>query len=202
MHSPRKAPSLFVPITGDALCTPFQVPNPVEATPWFARGFHEAAQELVKMVSGSYPDYAAVPIIFMYRHAMELALKGAIWDADEIATATGRTPSGAPGPQTCGHAITPLLPHFRHALKEYGWVWNENKHGSIEDAERLIRELDAVDSGSYTFRYPMKRDGSPSEQTDFVVNVVHFARLLDPVLEGILDFCFHLEDVRYDELSY
>jgi hypothetical protein len=59
-----------------------------------------------------------------------------------------------------------------------------------------------VDSGSYAFRYPMKSDGSPSKQTEFMVNVVHFARLLDPVLEGIFDFCFHLEDVRYDELSY
>jgi hypothetical protein len=63
-------------------------------------------------------------------------------------------------------------------------------------------ELDTVDSGSYTFRYPMKRDGTPSEQTDFVVNVIHFSRLLDPILDGIFNFCFHLEDVRYDELSY
>src|SRR5450432_3239510 len=99
MHLPRKPPSLFALVLGEALCTPFQVPNPVEATPWFARGFHEAAQELVKKVHGNYPDYAALPIIFMYRHATELALKGAIWDADEIAIATGRTPSGAQGPQ-------------------------------------------------------------------------------------------------------
>ena len=201
MHSHRKPPSLFVRVIGDALCTPFQVPNPIEATPWFGRGFHEAAQELVKLVDGSYPDYAAVPIVFMYRHAMELALKGAIWDADDIAAATGRNLSWAPGPQTCGHAMTPLLPYFRHVLKEYGWVWNAAKHGPLEDAERLITELDTVDSGSYTFRYPMKRDGTPSEEADFVVNVIHFARLLDPILEGIFDFCFRLEDVRYAELS-
>jgi hypothetical protein len=119
MHSPRKKPSsLFVLVLGDALCTPFEVPNPIEATPWFARGFHEAAQELVKLARGTFPDYAAVPIVFMYRHAMELALKGAIWDADEIAAATGRSVSGAPGPQTCGHAMTPLLPYFRFVLKE------------------------------------------------------------------------------------
>jgi hypothetical protein len=176
------------------------VENPVEATPYFARGFHESGQELVKKIDGTSPDYAVLPIIFLYRHAVELALKGAIWDADEIARLTRRTASSAPGPKNCGHSLVTLLPFFQHVVGQYAWRWNEATYGSYKNAERLVKELDAVDGGSYKFRYPMKRDGAPSEHMDFAVNVIHFAESLDPVLEGIFDFCFYLEGVRDAEL--
>jgi hypothetical protein len=176
------------------------VENPVEAISYFARGFHEGGMELIENIDGMSPDYAVIPIVFLYRHAMELALKGATWDADDIARATRRTPSCAPSPEKCGHSLVALLPFFRHVIAQFKWQWDEAAYGSYDNAERLITELDAVDAGSYKFRYPMKRDGAPSECADFTVNVVHFAKSLNPVLDGIFDFCFYLEGVRDAEL--
>jgi hypothetical protein len=38
----------------------------------------------------AWPDYAALLVVFLYRHAVELALKGITWNGDEIASRLGR----------------------------------------------------------------------------------------------------------------
>jgi hypothetical protein len=38
----------------------------------------------------AWPDYEALPVVFLYRHAVELALKGIAWKGDEIAGRLGK----------------------------------------------------------------------------------------------------------------
>jgi hypothetical protein len=45
-----------------------------------------------------------------------------------------------------------------------------------------------------SFRYPMKRDGAPSQSTEFGFNVYEFAKMLDPVLDGLRDWAYELDD--------
>ena len=98
----------------------FILENPIEATPWFAAGFHRAGREYVKVIrtnSGNHPDTDILPVVFLYRHAVELALKGLVWNGDEVAQMSNRPLSKSKGPQGDGHDLAPLLTHATHVIK-------------------------------------------------------------------------------------
>ena len=61
----------------------------------------------------------------------------------------------------------------------------------------LITEFNVVDRRSYSFRYPMTKDATPSQNVDFGFNVFRFARLLDPVITGLIDLCDYLDGLRW-----
>ena len=75
---------------------PYMVENVIESTPFFAEGFHQAGQAVVARLRAmkAWPDYEALPVVFLDRHSVELALKGIAWNGDEIAGRLGKPLSG------------------------------------------------------------------------------------------------------------
>jgi len=176
---------------------PYMVENVIESTPYFAEGFHQAGQAVVARLREmeAWPDYEALPVVFLYRHAVELALKGIVWNGDEIAGRLGKPLSGSGGPQKGEHRLGPILKHVDHVQSVFVLHWLNEKI-TWDQTKDVINDLDAVDPGSFAFRYPMKRNGAPSQSAEFGFNVYEFATMLDPVLDGLRDWAYELEDHR------
>jgi hypothetical protein len=66
---------------------------------------------------------------------------------------------------------------------------------SIEEVSRTCTELSELDPGSYTFRYPIDRDGKPMPAIRRRVNLSAFVDELNKVLEDLdtLGFALSVE---------
>lgn len=178
------------------MCFPFELPNPVEATAWFARAFHDSAQREAHELAGrDFADYEALPAVFLFRHAAELYLKSIVWNADKLLAFLNKPTSGAPGPSKANHTLSSWLPYLNHVLQQLELKWDD-KFGPFANVEVTLKQLAAADPGSYSFRYPMKKDGGASHDPEFGFNLVVFARTIDPVLEGLWDISGDLENLH------
>jgi hypothetical protein len=149
-----------------------------------------------ELASRDFADYGAPPVVFLFRHAAELYLKAIVWNGDYLLGFLKKPVSRAPGPKKANHALACWLPYVKRIMTQFGLTWNEEKFGSLSSIETLFKELDREDPGSFSFRYPMKKDGDACHDPEFGFNVVAFAREIDPVLEGFWDLCGDLENLR------
>lgn len=65
--------------------------------------------------------------------------------------------------------------------------------GKIMD---LVRRIEKVDPGSYTFRYPVTSKGSAALPQLFMTNIFVFSEEVESVRDEMAEFCWHLEDIR------
>jgi hypothetical protein len=188
-------PTLFSPNYAHEMCYPFITENAIEAMTWFGRAFHDAAQRETKQLSQSgFPDYAPLPAVYLFRHAAELYLKGIVWNGDKILAFLNMPTSGAPQPDKAKHDLGSWLPYLDHIMQGLSLTWNQEAFGSYADAKAILKELDAVDPGSFSFRYPITRQGKASHASSFGFNVFDMAKVLDPVLEGLWDLAGEIEN--------
>ena len=172
-------------------------PNDLAA---FAAGFHEAGRVLVRKLASSpgYADYEGYPVLFLYRHALELYLKAIVYRGaryaglfDERALSTERFYRS--------HDLVRLLAATREAFRCAGWAGEPDLDNlkSWDDFSALIRTIHGLDPGSYAFRYPMDPHGDPSMPPHLLLNVIAFGRNMDPVLDLLSGAGTGLED-RWD----
>ena len=124
-------------------------------------------------------DNLVWPIVFCYRQYIELALKDVIAEY---------------GPQMeNSHVIEPNW--NTHGLKELWTSYKQIINSTLNEAtadeipeilsiEACIEELDGIDAGSYTFRYPTDKKG---RQIDIPFSSIDLYHLRD-VMEGIYGF--------------
>jgi len=121
----------------------------------YAKGYSRAADRLVEAVEDGrlllHPDNLLYPIVFLYRHAVEIRLKLVIAAAEHFLT--------------CSIDFQWL--HNRHNLHS---LWNRAKElvGEarpdsvglpIGDAERVLLQLHQLDPDGTAFRYSLTKDG-------------------------------------------
>jgi len=60
--------------------------NPINDFAPFAKGYHRAGKRLAKMLaqSPSFPDFEGYPILFLYRHALELYMKAIVYRGAQL----------------------------------------------------------------------------------------------------------------------
>ncbi|MBO1023059.1 hypothetical protein IPV08_24200 [Methylobacterium sp. SD274] len=135
-------------------------------------GYRGAADALVeKTREGSYEkDSLVFPIIFLYRQFIELELKG-------IIASYGRRCDVPPNWQS--HRLDELWKSV-HRIMEYFEI--EDVDGANTAVGEVIREFAAIDPNSFSFRYPVTRDGKPILYGD--VKRVDLLRLKE-VMEGV-----------------
>jgi hypothetical protein len=114
--------------------------------------------------------------LFLYRHYVELYLKALVQDAGEVLNAAPE--------QGDGHRLLPIWNRLRDRLvaldPNSATTW-------LDRAQALITELDTLDPGSFTFRYPVEKTGIPTLAPPRLVDMKHFADViaeLDMVLGG------------------
>lgn len=152
----------------------------------FAAGYHEAGRSLGSKMESSpgYRDYEGYPILFLYRHALELYLKAIVYRGAQL---LGLISDEKLNTEKLwkNHELTVLLPAVEAIFKAMEWEWNFGVSGlkSFDDFRCFIREIEKVDPQSYCFRYPVDRTGEASLPKHFILNVINFGKKMDPVLE-------------------
>lgn len=163
----------------------------------FAAGYHEAGKTLVsKMGSAAgYRDYEGYPILFLYRHALELYLKAIVYRGAQL---LGLISEEKPHTKKLltSHKLTRLLPTIEAIFRAVEWEWDFELIGlrSFDDFADLIKEIEKIDPQSYCFRYPVNTAGEAALPQHFVVNVVTFGKKMDSVLELLSGAVTGLQD--------
>lgn len=135
--------------------------NPRSEFSIYARGYFEAAELLASttMNAPSFPDYAAYPIVFLYRHAIELDLKACIYNSallSHISSKPELDHSLINEHNLCNLAkrakrITDTLFQSDESLKEF-----------MKQVVSATEYIHTIDPQSFAFRYPIQRGGAPS----------------------------------------
>lgn len=116
-------------------------------------GFEYAARYLTENRSkfGATIDQVGLAIFFMQRHRVEIALKAML--------------NGLKAEVPGHHSLRRLWRDVEAAARprsEKDWK------GFARDHADLIDALDAVDSQSFAFRYPVKKDGTPVDRPPYI----------------------------------
>jgi len=135
----------------------------------YAGGYKLAADRLVSQLTehGTHTDYVCIPILFLYRHYVELYLKALLRDVGELLDASEELP-----------LIHPLLPLWRRLRTRLVAFDPGNDSAWNDRAEALVAELDSMDAGSFTFRYPEDREGTVTIKPALAVDIFHFRDVL------------------------
>lgn len=170
----------------------------------YAHAFHKAGQALFERMfeSNGYNDLEGCPIIFLYRHALELYLKAIVLHGETILSINGETLL-ANRSILQRHTLHPFLPLLKRTFDAVGWTWDLDieELKTFEEVEELLRNFDAVDVGSYTFRYPVDTRGNPSVPHHFMVHMPTFCRRMDALLESLEGAVMGLEVTEQEMLE-
>jgi HEPN domain-containing protein len=145
----------------------------------YASGYQEAAKRLFKHVSDTHinQDVLLYPIVYLWRHYVELTLKGLIQSAKRLRK----------------EEVT--FPHTHHLLQLWQVLMpllrsiEPARTADFEPVPEIIRQLDGLDPDSMVFRYPKDRNNQGTLPEDLLhINL----RNLDEVmgrLASFLDAC-------------
>jgi len=156
----------------------------------YALGYREAAKVLVRrLVTDGYGDYDGYPILYLYRHSLELYMKALVYRGASLLGLL----KGA-GPNTTRlferHELSPLISPSRAILSTMKWDLRAAGFESFREFEEFIQLLESIDPKSYAFRYPVDRAGNVSGVKFGTINILAFAEVCDPLLsylEGAVD---------------
>ena len=171
---------------------------------WYfmALGYKHAADDLVDTISSAHrgQEWRAAPVLFLYRHYVELHLKSLLLDAGELLDDQQQVP-----PQ---HYLLVLWKRVRALLLKVESDESDRLSAAAGPAapwllrvDAIVAQLDAVDPSSFAFRYPVDNKGQPSLPPSFrfeAVNVRSVIGELHSVLTSATNGVDYLRDVKRD----
>ena len=146
--------------------------------------------------------HGSVVLNFMNRPASEFSLyAAAFWRGGRLlAVRRGKSVLSIAGEKLVippkaleRHELSSLLEPIRRVFNHMGWISKTNPEGRklFRDFDALVRNVDRLDAGSYTFRYPVDKKDKGLVSHHFGFNVLEFAqqvegaiRLLDGAVTG------------------
>jgi hypothetical protein len=149
-----------------------------------ARSFHTAAKKLAGALehdSGPLTDFNACPVVFMYRHAVELHLKALVLGDGSNFLET--KPDTLSIQKT--HSVSWLAQFVCQIITALKWEMEFRCDGieNFADFKAVIEELSTVDPGSYVFRLPVRAEGQNSAPGRVNLTIGEFGRKMDALLE-------------------
>ncbi|MDP3183375.1 MAG: hypothetical protein Q8M54_11245 [Desulfobaccales bacterium] len=164
---------------------------------YLGEAFHLVAKEAVANLRNDplfglhgspIKDFQAYPIVFLYRHALELYMKAVILIGSPMLAVKGKAKVDRQRLLKT-HSLEVLRGDIERIFEVYEWDWDLGvpHFQSLADFRKTIAEFQAVDAGSYAFRYPINTMGSASLASHFRFNLFEFCEILDGLflaLEG------------------
>jgi len=159
---------------------------------YFAEAFHSVAQEaVVALRQNPYfglegiPifDFRAYPVVFLYRHALELYMKAVVLVGSPMLALKGM--AGVERNKLFQtHNLDTLRQLLERVFEAYEWGWDLGitHFQSLQDFRKTIAELHRVDLLSDAFRYPVSTEGEDLLPSYFRFNVFQFCEILDNLL--------------------
>lgn len=153
----------------------------------YAFAYKDAADGLVEsMAERKVPlDSGIYPLLFLYRHALELQLK--------LMLATARNLTGLNPKNYDKHSLMPMWSELRKLLKDLDPSQPEIE---VIAAHEFIRQLDDVDPDSMAFRYATTRYGKEHLSSVTHINIRHLRDVLNSIflwLKGAYDWLGEME---------
>jgi hypothetical protein len=166
-------------------------------------GYLRGAQILVQNVREEErdQDFLVYPIIFLYRHHIELLLKEVIKRAPYL---IDRELSEVEKRHLENHRLDLLWNDFKPLMGAIEKVadWPELPAQDIEGIDDYIRQISEVDPYSYSLRYAHSKKGDPSLPEHLThINVRNFGELMDRLAEylsGIDAGMGAIEDMKHE----
>ena len=160
----------------------------------YAVSYRNAAHNLVAyreyLGIGSI-DQAACPIIFLFRHAIELYLKGMIYRLARLSICDAEVQTVLPRLWR-EHSLVKLLNMAQPTISGMRHKLPPALRDFAEQDLAFMKALDQIDSGSYTFRYPVASNGKSSLPNLLLTNIFVVAEHADHALDFLNDLCLHL----------
>jgi len=146
----------------------------------YLEGYRRGARFLVEHVVKDRhdQDFLVYPIIFLYRHHIELALKNLILQAPYLLS---QALTKQEDENLLKHRLEWLWRDFKPMLhtiwKAAGWT--PLPEADIEGLEDYIEQLAKMDADSFAFRYAHTKKGQPSLPGVTQINLRHFAETIE-----------------------
>ncbi|WP_186421324.1 hypothetical protein [Bosea sp. CS1GBMeth4] len=152
-------------------------------------GYKRAADHLVKLANANWHEreHLVYPILFNYRHFIELSLKSLI---DEFGPEVGVPANWKT------HDLIVLWEALKRIYEIYGIVERNDEDTAVES---VIKEFAVIDPGSFSFRYPRDTKGNPVSLPQSEVDLAEMANVMEALevyfsgCEGYLD---HIQNSR------
>ncbi len=161
--------------------------------------YHRAARSLVDGFDEKrgYSDLDAYPVVFLYRHALELLIKAVLTIGDGLARFLDK-PELRISNLYSDHSLRRHVAQMKRLFEAVDWADAFEQAGMEKGKfEQVIAEFEKFDPASYTFRYPIKKDGSASlTEKHFCFSPKQFAETLDPILTELSGACIGLEEYK------
>ena len=143
-----------------------------------ARSFHSAAKKLgatLELDANTLNDFNICPVVFMYRHAIELHLKALILGDGGNFLAT--KPDSLSIQKT--HSVSWLAQFVCQIITTLKWESDFKCEGiaNLAEFKAVIEESNSVDPGSYVFRLPVVTSGAGAPSS-----IREYARRMDVLL--------------------
>ena len=148
----------------------------------YARSFHQAAKSLAASFRPDpLVDFDACPVVFMYRHALELQMKALVLGDGGNFLAT--KPDALSVHKT--HSVSWLAQFVVQIVTALKWEKGLKSDGveNVADFKAVIEELNAVDPGSYAFRHPIGQRYSGVQE--FAGKMDALVELLDSIADAL-----------------
>ncbi|HEY9693692.1 MAG TPA: hypothetical protein V6D15_15920 [Oculatellaceae cyanobacterium] len=160
----------------------------------FAKGYKFAANLIAEELIESYnfPYYQAYPVVFLYRHALELQLKSIIYgvakllffkDIEDIDNKLYNHHDLSKLSEKAYHVITQAFPDDVTLQK------------LLEKVVRVAKDFSEIDPNSFAYRYPINKNGEHSTQRNQFVNLRSLATHMDNLLSEleVIEFGLNVE---------
>jgi hypothetical protein len=167
---PRKGDLLFV--DGDDWWHNACVGWSCEEWHGYAEGYKRAADLLVQHVADtqSNQDYLIYPIVFLYRQALEIALKHLLYKGSLLLDRDSGIPKQ--------HRLVPVWQQCRAIIEE---VWPEGPRDELDSVGEILHQFDYRDPVSTVFRYPVDTSGRASLPVNERINIRNFSQVANRV---------------------
>lgn len=172
LNWPKKGDRLFREDLLDWQHTGFAGGEPGDIGQWnrYVEGYRTAADHVVEAIVGRAArgqfDLLLHPVVFLYRHHFELALKMIILIGRRYFDEKDDVPTG--------HDLMGLWREARRLLEKR---WPDGDQEVDETVTRLLGELEGFDPKGTAFRYPDTTDAQTSFPDGVGANVRHLAHV-------------------------
>lgn len=151
-----------------------EYPHTIERWYSYERGYKLAADMLLRKALEECPSRSLLfPIVFLYRHHLELSLKSSLLAAARLKLGVA--------PDSSTHDLLSLWEQVKRVLPA---VWPGLDAGRAHACEACLREISDVDRRSSSFRYPFDKKG---EQNLYGIESVDLGNFRE-VIEGVSNF--------------
>jgi hypothetical protein len=158
----------------------------------FARGYTLAANRLADCLlqAARFSDYEAYPVVFLYRHALELSLKHIIYSSAQLAAF--KRLEDIDGRLHNVHDLRALAAVVQRLLAR---LFPDDESLCLITAEitETCREFSEIDPGSDSYRYPIGSKGRHSTKKHQMVNLGSFVARMSSILAKLDSVHFGLE---------